>query len=328
MTTHHLFLNSNQYHSPVAGPRLIVTGAVHGNETCGTQAIRRVIAEIEAGKIQLQSGSVTFVPVCNPLAYARGEREGDRNLNRRLMPTTTPSEFEDHVANWLCPLFAAHDVLLDLHSFRSEGDAFVLVGPENNQGDIEPFVHAKAELAMAMRLGVRRMVDGWLSTYARGVKRRQSRLGAHSAPKAVADADTRFGVGTTEYMRSVGGYAVTLECGQHTDPQAPEVAYRAIMNTLAHLGIITGEIPRIVPDMESLRIYDVIDKHHDDDSFVREWKSFDEVRQGDLIGVRKDGSEVRADMDGRIIFPDKNARADDEWFYLTRFSQRASEAAT
>ena len=28
-----------------AGPRLIITGAVHGNETCGTRAIRRVIEE-------------------------------------------------------------------------------------------------------------------------------------------------------------------------------------------------------------------------------------------------------------------------------------------
>jgi predicted deacylase len=32
------------------GTRLIVLGAVHGNETCGTQAIRRVIGEIESGQ--------------------------------------------------------------------------------------------------------------------------------------------------------------------------------------------------------------------------------------------------------------------------------------
>ena len=33
--------------SPHSGPRLIVTGAVHGNEVCGTAAIRRVLAEFE-----------------------------------------------------------------------------------------------------------------------------------------------------------------------------------------------------------------------------------------------------------------------------------------
>ena len=60
------------------GTRLIVLGAVHGNETCGTQAIRRVIAEIESGQLNIVAGSVTFVPVTNPLAYARNQRMGDR----------------------------------------------------------------------------------------------------------------------------------------------------------------------------------------------------------------------------------------------------------
>ena len=56
------------------GPRLIITGAVHGNETCGTKAILRVMAEIDSGKLLVANGSVTFVPVTNPLAFARGTR--------------------------------------------------------------------------------------------------------------------------------------------------------------------------------------------------------------------------------------------------------------
>jgi len=175
---------------------------------------------------------------------------------------------------------------------------------------------------MAMRLGVHRLVDGWLSTYARGVQRRQERLDANADAKSVANANTQFGVGTTEYMRSVGGYAMTLECGQHLDPQAPEVAYTAIVNSLRHLGVIAGDPPAPVTEMEALRIYDVIDKLHDDDRFVREWRSFDELRQGDLIGIRADGSELRADQDGRIIFPDAGASAGEEWFYLTKPNPR------
>lgn len=317
-----LFFESHRYTSLQAGPRLIVTGAVHGNETCGTVAIRRLMAEMAAGRIVLSSGFLTLVPVANPLAYQRGQRQGDRNLNRRLIPAATPVEFEDHVANWLCPLLAEHEVLLDLHSFRGEGEAFVLVGPENNQGAIEPFTHAGAELAMAMRLGVRRMVDGWLSTYARGVTRRQQRLGPGADPVAVANADARFGVGTTEYMRSTGGYAATLECGQHQAPEAPEVAYRAILNTLIHLGMIEGDSPEVMHEMEALRIYDVIDKFHADDRFVRPWRSFDELQPGELIGIRHDGSEVRAEFGGRMIFPDSAAQAGEEWFYVTRHSDR------
>jgi predicted deacylase len=103
------------------GPRIIITGAVHGNETCGTKAVQRVINDIDSGELQIANGQVTFVPITNPLAYARGERMGDRNLNRNLGPTDQPRDFEDHIANWLCPLFAQHDVLLDLHILKTNG---------------------------------------------------------------------------------------------------------------------------------------------------------------------------------------------------------------
>ena len=43
------------------------------------------------------------------------------------------------MANWLCPLLAQHDGLLDLHSFQADGQPFVMVGPLDNQGSIEPF---------------------------------------------------------------------------------------------------------------------------------------------------------------------------------------------
>src|SRR5450755_2350682 len=106
------------YASVQPGTRLIVLGAVHGNETCGTQAIARVVSEIDAGTLRLAAGQLTLVPVANPLAYTEHRRAGDRNLNRQLAPTATPNTYEDHVANWLCPLLAAHEVLLDLHSFQ------------------------------------------------------------------------------------------------------------------------------------------------------------------------------------------------------------------
>ena len=84
-----------------AGPRLLVLGAVHGNETCGPRAIEKVLADFEADKLKLLRGNVTFVPITNPLAYQRGKREGDRNLNRNLRPTDKPQDFEDRIANAL-----------------------------------------------------------------------------------------------------------------------------------------------------------------------------------------------------------------------------------
>ncbi len=310
-----LHFKSATYTGLRAGPRVIITGAVHGNETCGTTAIKRVIGEIERAALQIVAGSATFVPVANPLAYARGTRAGERNLNRNLYPNADPSDFEDRVANWLCPLLARHDVLLDLHSFNAHSQAFCMVGPRDNDGPLEPFAHAAEERALALRLGVRRFVDGWLATYATGVQRRMQLR----EPSLLA-AELRYGVGTTEYMRSVGGYALTLECGQHADPAAPEVAYQAIINTLAFLGVIDAPHPAPVPAhaMEALSMVGVHDKVDPADAFSRAWASFDRVVQGDLIGTRADGTPVLAECDGLILFPDVHAGAGQEWYYMAR----------
>jgi predicted deacylase len=300
------------------GPRLIVLGAVHGNETCGTKAIARVLDDIDNGRLIVAAGTVTFVPITNPLAHQRGERAGDRNLNRNLYPVSDPKDFEDHIANWLCPLLAKHDVLLDLHSTRAQNPAFAMLGPENNTGSLQPFKHSEKERALALRLGAKRFVEGWLSTYAKGVNRRVREACSAGQSLNPLNTDPRYGVGTTEYMRSVGGYSVTLECGQHDDPLSPEVGYRAILNALAHLGIVTSPPTEPVTKYEALRMYEVHDKNHTGDTFSRAWASFDPLRKGDLIGTRHDGTQLLAEEDGCILFPDAQALPGNEWFYLTK----------
>ena len=316
---------SISYASPQPGTRLVVLGAVHGDETCGTRAIERVVAELDAGTLALVKGRVTFVPITNPLAYAEKRRAGDRNLNRKLQPTTTPREYEDHVANWLCPLLAEHEVLLDLHSFRAPGVPFVFVGPRDNAGPIEPFARAACEEALALRLGVDRVVDGWLSTYAAGIARRRELAAAF--PDAVLDLDPAYGIGTTEYMRSVGGAAVTLECGQHEDPLALDVGHTAIVNTLAHLGLIDAADPPPAQGIEALSLCEVVDRTSDGDVFVKAWRSFDSVGAGERIGTRGDGTAVVAPFDGVVVFPNADAQVGQEWFYLARDSTRWAGAA-
>ena len=316
-----MHFKSINFTGPNPGPRLIITGAVHGNETCGTKAIHRVLDDIENKRLSIASGSVTFVPITNPLAYARGERAGDRNLNRNLYPVPQPVDFEDHVANWLCPLLAQHEVLLDLHSTRAQNPAFAMLGPENNSGALQPFTHFDKERALARRLGVHRFVDGWLGTYAKGVERRvrdKVVTGEDAKQHNRLNTDPRYGVGTTEYMRSVGGYAITLECGAHYDPSSPEVGYRAIVNTLAFLGLSSSAAPAPVEKVEALRMVEVHDKNNAGDTFSRTWASFDPLRKGDLIATRQDGTRLFAEDDGCILFPDALAEPGNEWFYLTK----------
>lgn len=308
-------------HGLQPGPRVIILGAVHGNETCGTQAILRFLQAMHDGQYPLLCGTLTLVPISNPLAYQLGQRMGERNLNRNFRVTDTPQDFEDRVANQLAPLLAAHDVLLDLHSFHTAGQPFVMLGPRNGSGDLEAFQRAAEEEALARRLGVRRMVEGWLDTYARGVARRLRNPNA-SLRAQMLSTDPSYGIGTTEYMRRQGGYGLTLECGQHDDPQAPEVAYQAILNTLSFLGLIEAPQPQPQTDLEVLRLVEVVDRDHPEDQFAREWRSFDRLQAGEQIGQRADGQVITAPQPGFIVFPNPNALPGNEWFYRAESSDR------
>lgn len=311
-------LRVHQYAGLQPGPRLLILGAVHGNEICGTRALERLIAEIDSGALRIARGTLTLVPITNPLAYQLKQRQGDRNLNRNLGPKSAPADFEDHIANALCPLLDAHEVLLDLHSFHTGGQPFVMLGPRDNAGTLEPFAHAEAEARLVAHLGVKRVVEGWLDTYALGVGRRRAR---HPEANPLL-LDAAYGVGTTEYMRSRGGYGVTLECGQHDDPVAPEVAYLAIRQTLALLQLTDTPLQAPPPTFEILKLEDVIDLENSGDTFVREWQSFDPLKAGEVIGHRHDGTPVTAEADGFIVFPNPRALPGNEWFYFARNSAR------
>ncbi len=315
-------LRSITYHGLEPGPGLIVLGAVHGNETCGTGAILRLAGELERDERQLLRGTLTLVPVTNPLAFRRVQRMGERNLNRNFRITDAPQDFEDRLANRLCPLLAAHDVLLDLHSFHTPGEPFVMLGPENNDHGLESFHRAPEEEALVRRLGPRRIVEGWLDTYAVGVARRLRNPNATLRAQMLS-TDPSYGIGTTEHMRSQGGYGVTLECGQHDDPEAPDVAYRAILNTLSHLELMRLPPPPPRNDLEVLRLVEVVDRDDPLDAFSRPWQSFDRIRAGEEIGVRANGAVVSSPADGFIVFPNPNALPGNEWFYRAEISSRS-----
>jgi predicted deacylase len=289
------------------GPRLIVLGAVHGNEPCGPDAILRAIGECRAGGLAIRRGEVTFVPVANLKAYRLRSREGDRNLNRDLREKTLPQDFEDRIGNRICALLREHDILLDIHSFKSEGEPFVFAGPPDNCGPVEPFRYAIAESDLAARLGPPLVIRGWLDVYARFLDERRRR--------GFPDRAVSEGVGTTEYMRFSGGYGVTIECGQHEDPASAEVAYRAIVNALAHLGLISAPAPPVVTT-RTIQMTEAFVCEAEGDRLTRPWRTADAVGASDMIAVRANGEPVLAPSAGFLVFPNHAARPGDQLCYF------------
>jgi predicted deacylase len=306
-------LESVRFHGLDAGPKLLVLGAVHGNETCGPNAIARAIAECRSGTLNIRRGEVTFVPVANAKAHRQNTREGDRNLNRDLRERPQPADNEDRIGNRLCALLREHDVLLDIHSFTAPGEPFVFFGPEDNAGTLEPFRHARAEVAFAACLGAAVLIHGWLDIHVRLIAARE-RL---NLPRL----SVTEGFGTTEYMRFTGGYGVTLECGRHDDPASVEVGHAAIHNALAHLGLIDAAQPA-VPRPAVIHMAEMILCEQTGDRLEGTWRTGDRIAAGQIIARNADGTAVPCPHDAFAIFPNANAKPGESICYLGLPSSR------
>lgn len=276
-----------QFASPTAGKKLLILGAVHGNETCGTQAIQSVLPDFLSGKRMILSGSVTFVPCCNIHAYEKNVRYIDRNLNRELEPKKAPSCYEDQLCNLLCPVLAECDYLLDLHSYHSTGPAFIFANHE--QGP---------EVAFRRCLGPTIELFKWNETYAR----------------ILGNPDQKTSNGTTEYVHSFGKVGVTVECGHHNDPSSVDVARLAIDNALKFCGIVEGTAPSY-PQTLRVELSDVIWRQEGWE-FVKPWVHLDRLTKGQVLAKHPDGQEIRAAQDGYMILPKLDCPIGDEWFYL------------
>ncbi len=155
-------------------------------------------------------------------------------------------------------------------------------------------------------------MHGWMPTYTRSALERRRRGGK---------GDPAEGIGTTEYMRSVGGYGVTLECGQHNDPSAVDVAYNAILNALGHLGLIDAR-PSPAKLEKTIEIVEAVLCDSAGDRLARDFVTGDAVRSGETIAVRADGSKLTAPSDGFVVFPNRNASPMEELYYFGVRSKR------
>ncbi|MFY9287115.1 MAG: succinylglutamate desuccinylase/aspartoacylase family protein [Alphaproteobacteria bacterium] len=280
------------YKSRNHGPKFFVLGAIHGNEKCGTIGINRVIEDIDSGKLQIIKGEVTFVPIGNPRAYEQDKRQTERNLNRYLVPHEKPETYEAEIGNILCPLLEECDVHLSIHSYTVGGAPFIFVAP-----------HDEKEHELATALGPYTLLTGWEQAYATTGRKKSL-------------ADDEEGTGSIEYARRHGATAVNIECGQHKDPKAPDVAYQAVRNALRYLGM-TNE-PPLKPDMKNKRLVTVTHVFYRDDEgkFPKPWKNLEAVKKGEPMAFHADGTAIPAPDDGFIIMPKADTPLGEEWFYL------------
>jgi predicted deacylase len=286
------------------GPRFVVFGGVHGNEKCGPQAINRIMDLIRSGDIRITGGKVTFVPICNPLAYEKNVRFVERNLNRFFYPKETIKDYEDNLDLILCPVAAQADYLLDLHSYTSQGGAFIFL--ENLD---------EKNILFANALGVPRIIHGW----------------ADALQNNVDVIDKKQAMGTTEYAREFGAVAITLECGTHKHPRAADVGFQSILNAMKYLKIAELEESLNITDLPEERSYQIkMGGSHlklRAGDFLRDWNNMDPIKKGEIIARYEDGSEIIMPEDGFIVLPKRDTAVGHEWFFWGVADDIKSKAA-
>lgn len=119
-------LSSHEVRGAAAGPHLLITGGVHGDEFEPMAAVRRLIAEIPT---EILAGRVTLVPVVNEPAFRRGHRAGEDGLDlARTCPGKENGSVTEQIAFALSALIRSADFYIDLHTGGTRLMVLPLVG--------------------------------------------------------------------------------------------------------------------------------------------------------------------------------------------------------
>jgi predicted deacylase len=100
--------------APAAGPHVVITAGVHGDEFEPMAAVRRLI-QILPGT--LLRGGVTLIPVANESAFLRGARTAEDGLDlARTFPGKSDGSVTERAAHAVAEVIRQADYYLDLHT--------------------------------------------------------------------------------------------------------------------------------------------------------------------------------------------------------------------
>jgi len=279
-----LKIEKHHFDSGKAGPHLVVLGAIHGNETCGPHALRKIVSEFQSSARELVRGKLSVFPVCNPRAFESNTRYIEENLNRVFEIHPSPTSYERQLAAQICPWVETADALLDLHSMQSQGDPFVFLNSPT-----------PASQALCEALDTQWILRGWPDVYA-------------ARPELLSSC-------TQTFADRKGIPNALIECGRHGDPNGDKVGYRAVIGALRFYAMIEDPRPTPHKTPQHIKMTDLHIRKSAEDALARDWKNFEEFKTGELLALRAGGQEIRAASDGVMILPSPISALGTEWFY-------------
>ncbi|PID87694.1 hypothetical protein CSB07_00020 [Candidatus Gracilibacteria bacterium] len=251
---------------------VLVFSGIHGNETSGIEANKKLATQIIKGEIKILRGSLTLVLEANEQAIEKGVREVEKNMNRLFTDNIKNTCYEEARAIDLMKLIRESNYLLDLHS---------------TSGPSIPFAYAEENsLELAKKIGINNIISGW---------------GKLSEKKG----NNNIAGDTENYMNKKGGQAITFEAGNHNNPNGAEISYKILLNFLATLGIIEKKYYKIIEGEKThTKITGYYTAKTNSFKYAIKAENFMRLKKGTLIGY-DGGLEVKAEEDMILVMPKK-----------------------
>jgi len=286
-----------RFDSARAGPRVTIQALTHGNEVCGAISNDWLLRE----KVRPLRGSLTltFANYEAFLAFDAADpyasRCVDEDFNRVWTADVLDGGRQSHDlarARELRPVYDATDYLLDLHSMTDPCPPLALAGRQRKG----------LELARAIGVPEHIVID---AGHAAGKRLRD--YGAFDDP-----VDPRN--------------AVLIECGQHWERAAPDVAKQASLRFLRHFGMIDPAFfdayagPVVPPPQRAIQVTDVVTIETDDFAFAHPVTGLGVVAKAGTLLARNGAREVVTPYDNAVlIMPTRRPRKGETAVRIGRF---------
>jgi predicted deacylase len=264
--------------SGTAGPHVMLTAVVHGNELCGAIALDWLVREgvrPVRGKLSLVFCNVGAYLAFDP-ANPQASRFLDEDFNRVWAEAVLDGPRKSRElarARALRPLIGTADLLLDIHSMQHPTKPLMLCGPLEKGRRFARDVGVPATIVSD---------EG------------------HSAGKRMRDY-AAFGDPASPKN------ALLVECGQHWEPASADVAKETALRFLLATGAVARDwiearLPRSAPaPQRTIEVTHAVTINSDDFRFAADFRGLETIpRKGDEI-ARDGGTVVRAPYDDCVL---------------------------
>ena len=260
-----------RFDSGAAGPHVLITALVHGNELCGAIALDFLF---KSG-IRPRHGILTLA-FCNIAAFSNFDRAKptasrfvDEDFNRLWSPEVLDGSrrsVELARARELRPVVAAADYLLDIHSMQHATAPLLLCGPlEKGRRFARDIGYPEIVVSDEGHAAGRRMRD--YVDFGNPASQRNSLL---------------------------------IECGQHWEKTSADVAKEMVLRFLAHFrmlepAVITQHLPKPPPPQKIIEVTEAVTIRSESFRFDADYKG--------LEVIPRRGTEIARDGDKPVLTP-------------------------